>query len=91
MGWDNSRRGKERELGVGATMESEVWSIIGVNWSWRTEDPNCQVERVNSCVSFTKQQVLDVGLLIVFLTTSSLEFPAARFLVNRARETLIKK
>ena len=29
MGWDNSQRGEERELGVGVVMEGEFWSIDG--------------------------------------------------------------
>jgi hypothetical protein len=35
--------------------------------------------------------VFVVGLLIVFLAASSLEFPAERFLVTCARETLINE
>jgi hypothetical protein len=36
-------------------------------------------------------QVFVVGLLVVFLAASSLEFPAERFLVTCARETPINK
>jgi hypothetical protein len=32
----------------------EIWSIIGVNWSWNTEEPGFQAIRVNSWVSCTE-------------------------------------
>jgi hypothetical protein len=64
-------------------------SVIGVNWSWRTEESDCQAGRVNSCVSCTETTSVAVGLLIVFLATVSLEFAVERFLATCARETLI--
>jgi hypothetical protein len=61
-----------------------------VNWSWKDEEPGFQALRVKSCVSYTKTSVV-VGLLIVFLATSSLKFPTKIFLVTCARETLINE
>jgi hypothetical protein len=46
---------------------------------------------VNSWVIALKQQVFVVGLLVVFLEASSLEFPADRFMDTYSRETLINK
>jgi hypothetical protein len=62
-----------------------------VNWRWRNEEPDFHAERVNSCVSFIETTSVVVGLLIVFLTTISLELPTERFLTTCARETLINK
>ena len=31
-------RDEERELGAGATMEDELWSVTRANWSWRIEE-----------------------------------------------------
>jgi hypothetical protein len=56
-GWDNNRRGKEREIEAGATMVGKFWSVTGTNWRWITKEPDCQVGRVNYCVSFTKKIV----------------------------------
>jgi hypothetical protein len=90
-GWDMSHRGKkEREIGAGATMEGEFWSVTRANWTWITEEPGCQAERVNSYVNCTKTTSVDVGLL-VFLVESSLEFPTEIFLVTCARETPINE
>jgi hypothetical protein len=46
---------------------------------------------MNSCVNCTEKKSVVVGLLIVFLATISLEFPAERFLATYARETLINE
>jgi hypothetical protein len=40
-----ARREKETELEVDAAMEGNSrasWSVIGANWSWKTEEPGCQ-------------------------------------------------
>jgi hypothetical protein len=35
-------REKESELGAGAAVEGEFWSVTGANWSWKTDEPGCQ-------------------------------------------------
>jgi hypothetical protein len=57
----------------------------------KTEDPGCQACRVNSYVSCIVTTSVCCGLLIVFLATTSLEFPTERFLITCARETLINE
>jgi hypothetical protein len=46
---------------------------------------------VNFCVNCTKTTSVCCCLLVVFLATSSLEFPGGRFLATWAKETLINE
>jgi hypothetical protein len=75
---------------IGGRILDKKWSVTGVNWNWRTEEPGCQAGRVNSCVSCTETTSVVVGLLIVFLAAVSLEFPAERFLVSLCQRDLDK-
>jgi hypothetical protein len=36
------KREKERDLEVGVAIKGKFWSVSGVKWSWRTEEPGYQ-------------------------------------------------
>jgi hypothetical protein len=64
-----------------------IWSILEL----KIEEPGHQARRVDSGVSCIVTTSVVVGLRVVFLVESSLEFSAERFLVTCAGETLINE